>query len=170
MLQGYRLTFFCQEQSWDPKTKWLGAQSKTKGPGSQQKIKLISTPLPSICFTHNWSQRPSKSVFLLLLTILGTNWMNICKLPDLTRLHTFTYYPFYRGKLGPSTFSLKGPAQNLGALGFWAPVSLCPCAICLTFVCVSTIVKTECDRLLLSFIPVAAVALFLLPRVIQPCK
>lgn len=37
-----------------------------------------------------------------------------------------------------------------------------------TLVCVNTNVKTECDRLLLSFIPVVAVALFLLPRVIHP--
>ena len=37
-----------------------------------------------------------------------------------------------------------------------------------TLVWVSTIVNTEWDLLLLSFIPVAAVALFLFPRVIQP--
>ena len=55
---------------------------------------------------------------------------SICKQlnEDLTRLHTFKYYPFFRGKLGPKTFSFRGPAQNLGALGYWAPVSLFPCA------------------------------------------
>lgn len=39
-----------------------------------------------------------------------------------------------------------------------------------TLVCVKTMVNTEWDRLLLSFIPVAAVARFLLPRVIHPFK
>lgn len=37
-----------------------------------------------------------------------------------------------------------------------------------TLVCVRTSVKTEWDLLLLSFIPVAAVARFLFPRVIHP--
>ena len=29
-------------------------------------------------------------------------------------------------KLGPLTFSFRCPAENLGALGYWAPVSLFP--------------------------------------------
>ena len=37
--------------------------------------------------------------------------------------------PFFRGKLGPWTYSFRDPAQILGALGCWAPVSLFPCWI-----------------------------------------
>lgn len=39
-----------------------------------------------------------------------------------------------------------------------------------TCVCVSTMVNTECERLLLSFIPVAAVALTLVPSSIHFCN
>ena len=53
--------------------------------------------------------------------------MKICKLPTASVRFDKTSLPFFRGKLGPLTFSFRGPAQNLGALGYWAPVSLFPC-------------------------------------------
>ena len=56
--------------------------------------------------------------------------MKICKLPqlvsDLTRLHTFIS-SFFQGQAGPLNTYFRGPAQKLGALGYWAPVSLFPC-------------------------------------------
>ena len=42
---------FSPGASWAPKTKLLGAQPKTQGPRIRRKIKHISIPLPSICFT-----------------------------------------------------------------------------------------------------------------------
>ena len=48
---------FSTGASWAPKTKWLGAQPKPKGPRIRRKMKPISIPLPSFRFTHNWSQR-----------------------------------------------------------------------------------------------------------------
>ena len=59
---GIQTNLFSSGPSWAPKTRWLGAQPKTKGPRIRGEIKLILTPLPCICFIHR-SQRPSKSVF-----------------------------------------------------------------------------------------------------------
>ena len=45
---GIQTNLFSPGASW---TKRLGAQLKIKGPRIRQKIKLILTPLPSICFS-----------------------------------------------------------------------------------------------------------------------
>ena len=52
-MPGIQTNLFSTEASWAPKTKWLGAQPKTKGPRIWRKMKPISKPLPSIRFTHN---------------------------------------------------------------------------------------------------------------------
>ena len=58
--------------------------------------------------------------------------MKICKLPTASVSFDKTSYlyilPFFHGQAGPLT-SFRGPAQNLGALGYWAPVSLFPCSM-----------------------------------------
>ena len=51
----------------------------------------------------------SAAIVIGVYTVFVNSYMKICKLPtcmyevlsDMTRLHTFTYYPFFRGKLGP---------------------------------------------------------------------
>ena len=48
--QGYKLTFFRQEQAWPLKQNDWWSQPKIKGPRIRWKIKLISTALPSINF------------------------------------------------------------------------------------------------------------------------
>ena len=58
--------------------------------------------------------------------------MKICKLPIaiVYRFDKTSYFYillFFRGKLAPLRFSFRGPARNLRALGYWAPVSLFPC-------------------------------------------
>ena len=102
--QGYRLTLF-SPGARAPKTKWLGARLKTKRPRIRRKIKLILTPLPSICFTHTWSQRPSKSLFLNYLPIFGISWIKICKLTTASVRFDKTSYlhmlPFFQGQVGP---------------------------------------------------------------------
>ena len=70
----------------------------------------------------------SAAIVIGVLTVFVNSWNFKQLVSYLTSLHTFKYYPFFRGKLGPKTFSFRGPAQNLGALGYWAPVSLFPCA------------------------------------------
>ena len=61
---------------------------------------------------------------------LGMPWVClrfvIVVFPDHTHLLFLYILLFFRGKMGPLTFSFRGPAQNLGALGYWAPVSLFP--------------------------------------------
>ena len=60
--------------------------------------------------------------------------MTITKLQTASVRFDKTSHPyillFFRGKLGPLKYSFRGPAQNLGALGYWAPVSLFPCQVC----------------------------------------
>ena len=48
--QGYKLTFFPQEQAGPLKQNVWWSQPKSKGPRIRRKIKLISTALPSINF------------------------------------------------------------------------------------------------------------------------
>ena len=59
--------------------------------------------------------------------------MKICKLPTAGVRFDKTSYiyiiPFFRGKHGPKHLSFRGQAQNLGALGYWAPVSLFLCLL-----------------------------------------
>ena len=51
-VQGYRLTFFHQEQAGPLKQNDFGPSPKLRDPGFGRKL-LISTPLLLLCFFHN---------------------------------------------------------------------------------------------------------------------
>ena len=131
LLQGYRLTFFRQGQAGPLKQNDCGPRPKLRGPWFGGKLNQFQYHWQAFALLIRDPQNLYFSNYLPYQKYLkSAEWrfVNFQQLvSDLTRLHTFSNYPFFRGKLGPLTFNFRGPAQNLEALGYWAPVSLFPC-------------------------------------------